>query len=226
MSPTQNLLDATRNFINAGESEKAFDLVWERLSPKSSFKNDFAVLNGRRRDVERENMRGKMDYEVFSRQINQITSDFLGFVNRLSDDDLDLIRDPDKISAHLFVLTPTEDTTVAMSQFFPFEYFREVEFENEKGYQYLDSNCMNTVVVFDHYNHKGVEVDIEQREAQLTKLKWILNNRTCQIVWFGGYHEIVKENSTRIGAANFPFTLYARIREMLDFLKYYQGKKR
>lgn len=225
MSQSIILLELAQNSVKDGKLEKAIDIVWERLSAKSPLKSDFATLNGRWKDVEREELLGKIDFETFSRQRNKISSDFLNFVSMLSDDDLDLIRDPDKIAAHLFVLTPTDTTAAAMSKFFPFEYFRQVEFENEFDYQTLDTSGHNTIVVFDHYSHEGVVVSPEQREIQLTKLRWILANRAFQIVWFGGYHDMVKENSTRIGAANFPFTLYARIREMLDFLKYYQGKK-
>jgi|GEM_PF-4578262 hypothetical protein len=225
MNKIEEFKKQAEEFICESDLTPAFDLVWDRLSAKSTYQSNFRVLEGRWKDITHAQRIGTITFAEVSQHKSQVREAFLSFIKNLPDADLDTIRNPDKIAARLFILTPTDTSEAAMHQFFPFEYFREVEFDREESYKTLASAGMNTVVIFDHYNHEDVEVNTEQREAQLEKLRWLLRETTCPIVWFGDRHEMVSIYSKRIGAANFPFTLYARIREMLDFLKYYQGKK-
>jgi len=224
MNKSNNILELARFAVKEGEIEKAIDLVWERLSANSSYKNDFALLNARLQDTKRDSLRNVIDNDVLSRQKSKIINDFLQLVGLLTNADLDDAQNPDKIAFPLFVLTPNVDTQAAMQKFFPFEYFREIMFDKKDDYLGLNSSLSTTLVIFDHYNHDGIEVSLELRDTQMKKLKWIIDNTTCSIVWFGDNNDIVKDNRKRIGAANFPFTLYARIKEMIDFLKYYQDK--
>jgi len=85
------------------------------------------------------------------------------------------------------------------------------------------------LVIFDHYNHADVQVEDEVREIQVKKLRWLLDYTDDYgeryVVWFGGHSDIVRDNPDRIYAANSRFALHARIREMLEFLKYMTAKK-
>lgn len=244
---TSDLKTHVQELLRENKFQRSFDLLWGNISRES---NSFSILTnlaGSWRETKDEYQQGIIGSDDKARRFSQSRTALLEFVNDLKDGDLKEIKE-DKIATRLLVITPSKDTEKAMCLFFPFEYFRDIVFVRDERHQdeiededdaartkydgvysvvlndkYQLKIKDDDLVVFDNFEHPRIEITEVDRLSQLEKLKWVLNNTDCFIIWFGSYGEIVKENNDRIYAANFRFALYARIKEMIDFLKYYHG---
>jgi hypothetical protein len=219
------LKDQTNIYVRDGKIGKAFDLVWDYLKPGTNLNADLSLLSGQLKTLERRYHKGLLDAEMYHRQLFQITDGFTQFIQHIQLEDLLAERDGNKIQTPILVLTPTAETAAAMEAFFPFDYFKDAEFDySDTSYQELAKE--ENLIIFDIYGHKGVPVTENQITAHREKLTWLLENTDRLIVWFGGHDKVVLDNAERIYAAGFRFSLYARIKEMLDYLTYYTPKSK
>jgi len=224
--------------------QESIDLLWEWVRRESLWWRDVADCKGMWTDVEMDYANNRINSSERQQQRTRIRSNLLDLVKKLKDSD---VKDDTshKIATRLLVITPTKATIEEMQAFFPFEYFRDTVFVYDDRYDVKgddeDENLKNIgihiwmnesyreeiadsdLVVFDNFEHKRITVDEQRRNLQTEKLKWVLTNTECFIVWFGNYDQIVNQHNDRIYAANSRFSLYARILEMLDFLKIYRN---
>lgn len=82
------------------------------------------------------------------------------------------------------------------------------------------------LIVFSAYrlgaiqNEEQLNALAEEERRHLDRLEYYLKNSTKYIVYFGKYYYAL--NAERCMAANSKLTLFARIRELLDFLNHYR----
>jgi hypothetical protein len=228
-----------QDFLSDNDFQACFDMLWERVGRESSTFSTLINLKGQWTDIKNAYNQNRISYDDQSRTLSRINEALSDLVNRIQNNDL---KEPssDKIATRLLIISPTRETIEEMQAFFPFEYFRETVFIYDDRYDDVEESDRlkdsievwinqsyenkideNDLVIFDHFEHKRFVVDGDRRAIQLEKLEWILVYTACYIVWFGNYGDIVKQHNDRIYAANFRFALYARIREMIDYLKYY-----
>jgi len=210
-----------QGLISDNKHIEVIALLWKEIKRDSPSFNTLTLISGRFRGAKTDYMHGTIDYETNKRDISSVSAALLELSGSLNIKDLAEV-DSDKISTRLMLITPTDESEVEMRLFFPFEYFRAVEIAGDDDrYQSIIDD--EDLIIFDNFAHQRVEVGEPIRKRQFEKLDWVLKNTACFIIWFGDYGEIVKLHNDRIYAANFRFALYARIREMLDFIKYYKG---
>lgn len=204
--------------ISGNLFEEAYDLLWKWLKTGNK-QQRLVLLKARWIAVKQEYDQGTIPIEDKRREHNIILSALLNLAGEVTDADLEEFQG-NKIDTSLLVITPNNETRVEMSRFFPFEYFRDVKFPTEENYQSeIDDEDL---VIFDHFEHNNVVIDEMTRMAQIDKLTWILDNSECYVVWFGAYGDLVSKYKHRIYAANFQFALYARIREMIEFIHFFR----
>lgn len=220
--------------------DEAFGKVWEHVDTQSPVFDDFRILQNNWEDAKRAYHQNLIDYAIYSGINAKTRSGILNFINSLLEKDFQAKRSDEKIAARILVISPNLLSEAAIVTFFPFEYFRQVDFaqyddnwppgqnratDESNLAPWQQSIYAADLVIFDNYAHPEVQVEDEIRKIQMEKLLWLLNYTDRCVVWFGGHNEVVSQNPDRIYAANSRFALYARVREMLEFLKYMAEKE-
>ncbi len=219
---TTDLKHKMDDFIKENDFKGSFDLLWKWVRRESTLFSSIVNYQANWKSVRDGYNQSLIDHPEKEKAFALIRKGLLDLAGDLQDSDLKE-ADADKISTRLLILTPNQNTENEMRLFFPFEYFRDVEFVFDETYKGLVEDT--DLIIFDNFKHPEIEVEEEVRQSQVKKLDWILKNTKCFVVWFGSYGEFVNRHNDRIYAANFRFALYARINEMINFLTYYRGKK-
>lgn len=110
----------------------------------------------------------------------------------------------------ILVITRPEQEQM-MREFFIKHYFPKVEFA-------LNDSTLS---------HKTADLiiyeDVETDEANLKRIwEYVEKNKNSYFLYFGnGYLKVPKEYNSSVYFTNSPFSLYARLKELLDYIKYY-----
>lgn len=173
-----------RQLTAANEIEDALDKMFNHVRTGVTIQDDITSLRGECSSINRAFRKGLISFEEFNRHQNRNRDGILSILKDILIQHYEEKPSLEKITAKLFVLTPTAESEKEMKKFFPFEYFREVEFVLDETYQ--QAVQAYDLVIFDNYPHPGVEIEVVFRETQIQKLQWLIDSTDCYIVWFGG----------------------------------------
>ena len=125
-------------------------------------------------------------------------------------------------SPHILVISRTDDDRAYMADFFERTPFGKQDFVVNKfvpsdKYDFIVFDCRTTPV----YKVEDFVKLPQEIQDHFFLLERYLNESTKFILFFGRYYHNL--NYERCPSANSKFTLFARIRELIEFAKHFSG---
>jgi hypothetical protein len=200
----------------------------ERIVNDDSQKyNGILLLTSQYKEIKTKEHNGTFNPAVDGVLKEQLKSRILDFITDLEEADLvDNALEPTGIRAHILVVTHDETSKAEMEKFFSSYTFSHVTYDCSNEVIRLKA-C--DLIVFDNrimgqmVHNPQAEEDLEEKPKQhLTLLKSYLENTKFNIVYYGEILYILNKYRDRVNAANSKFTLYARINETIECMKYYK----
>lgn len=189
----------------------------EDLAENSALKNE---LVGHTRQFTRVNTdlrTDNLDYQESIKATNRISNNLLKFIDELAEDDLSPAKPlRDTYFERILVVVADETRKNWMSQFFTTEYFPNLSFH--VGTEMADTATYQ-IVIFDNML-SGPEKPDNWGAVLLN----YLNHPGFYLLYLGtGFNADVAKYPTKAYATNTIFSIYARLREMVEFMKYFPG---
>lgn len=178
--------------------------------------NALINLQARLNRINNNKLANVLTEEEEARQENQLVMDVLEFLDSLSDVDfLPSAQLLQEIYEKILVVCYDIESEKAMRAFFDSFYFKNVQYTfdfNEAKIAWCD------LVVFDFLN-------AQLNNTQYYELLQLYLDQTDKyLLYFGRFTNTLEYYPWKAHYAESPFELYARIREMIEFKKFYKGK--
>ncbi|TAK34495.1 MAG: hypothetical protein EPO28_15950 [Saprospiraceae bacterium] len=196
----------------AGNLGQCIKQLEASLDPGRDAYNDCLSLLAAYNRVERDNLNNLLSRDEYSRELSQLTNRVLLLIDNLAEEDLSEVRQlREEVHERILVVTRAERRP-SIERFFSKNYFKNV-----------------------HYIHYGDAIpaerfdlavldDIESDPAAAMYMEEYVAGIACYVLYFGERFPLDRvKYANKVYFANSIFSLYARIREMLDFIKYYDG---
>lgn len=162
--------------------------------------------------LERENLGNLLSREQYNQDFARLTHRAMHLIDNLQESDLSAVRHlREEIYERLLVVTRPEKQAY-MERFFSKNYFKNVVYIH-----YGDA------VPEERFDLALLE-DVEPAPLSAMLMEQYADNIGAHILYFGENFPLNKvKYADKVYFANSIFSLYARIKEMLDFMKYYNG---
>lgn len=192
---------------------------------------DFLLLCRRFNDIADRKMAGTMSEDNYSIEMNQLSNAILHFIGNLSTGDLkdEYNATYTEVSNPVLVVTTTKSRALEMETF-----MKQLNFTNSEVTHDLSGVTYGKfdLVIFDNRdlpacpNEQILEnLPVPEKDIMIKRLqsmnKFILET-SLFIIHFGEYFFWVNKHRQRVHAANSRFSLFARTKEMLDFINTYR----
>ena len=205
------------NFIEKGDLQNCLKELKAALKQDTSVREDLIlILSSYNSLLKQEQL---LDSTEYRREISKIAKSILVLVDSLEDRD---VSEGVFIETLLIICNPQKRSD--MEAFFGKRYFPNAEFINygevlPKGiYDVIiledESNIINQTI-----NNKGTEIPTEQNKNRREQMKGYLDTSDAYFLYIGNRFTLGYEN--RVYFSNSRFSIYARLKELLDYLKYY-----
>lgn len=213
-------------WIKNGNIETAFTELEKLISPESDLQTHLIIFQSRLSDLIADKHEGTLTDTNFRSKKVAITAALLAFVKDLEAKDVNLEEHKEEEIRERILVICKESRESYMETFFSQYYFKNVSyhfFTEEK----LDLSGIDLVIL--DYNYlklkHGEKLPIEERN-RLERYLLKIDDSNAYLLYFGKQMPfgLADKYSTKAYFSNSVFSLYARIGEMLDFIKYYQKK--
>lgn len=174
-------------------------------------KKELLLHNGSYKRLEKGNRMGDITFDTYNTELNKLTAKIYDCIQRVSEERLfDNYQIREEIREKILIVCQADRET-EMKKLFPSLYFPNTTFHDvEDGLRDLEKI---KVVVFD-----DIEAPNENKAILLHYLKAIDNSKTF-LLYYGKYQPY-SEYSHKAYFSNSQFSIHARLKEMLDFIKY------
>jgi hypothetical protein len=163
---------------------------------------DFVHYKSRYKEIKRSNNRGTLEYKEYVKEMNQLNDALIAFVDEI--DESEYLRP-------ILLLSPNQQANdsfaPALLKTFPNAVTDFSGCLVDKDFAFIVCNDFETPteafdLLMQEYIDKGFYL------VCYTKLN---------------QKKLVSDNRLKVNAANTPFTLYSRIKEMIDFVRYFKA---
>ncbi len=176
--------------------------------------NALLGFEGRLHRLDSNKRNGVLSLDDWDRHMNRLTLDVLGFLDTLREEHFSpLARLREEIHEKILVVCYDETAVQQMDAFFDSFYFKNVRYTHhydEAEIAWCD------LIVFDFLYAR------EENPAYHDLLAHYLQHSPRYILYFGRFNKMLEHYPTKAYFANSPFSLYARLRELMEFMKYYR----
>ena len=217
---------------NLGEAFQQLKRVLR--SDDQDIQNAFLQQLSRYKEAEKMYMQGAMERKEYLAELAPVRLGFFHLVDMLEASHLNPSADlDDDIYTRILVLSRDEQGTAEMQQFFDRGYFKNVRFSpgdpdliirdglvDRSEYDFIVFNLFGEPAEPKREETSGKWSPEGSRHRDLL-LRYLKETEAYLVVYYGGYLNELNEFRTRAHAGNSPFALHARIREMMDYLKYH-----
>lgn len=213
---THTLLQSElRNLVAA----TLLDEVLQKLS--QVFKNDSDKLNDITLFYTRHNLtsanyrKGLIEPKEHHQQVLQLANSILNLIGEISEEEATAYELENSIFTKILVVCKNEAAIQRMDAFFDSFYFKNVDYTHhydEAKVAWCD------LIVFDFLHA------CEENPAYHDLLTQYLRHSPKYILYFGRFNKLLEQYPMKAYFTNSPFSLYARLRELIDFMKYYQAR--
>ncbi len=220
-----------RQLIANNRVKKVFKLLTQNLDKNTDVYKDFLLLSMRFNAVEDERMAGLISYSQAASMKNVIASALLEYLDRLVDADFknQTTKLPEQIDKSILVI-PNPKNGAAFFE----EFSRQFNFENMdilldidqdfgKRYDLVIFDNRDLVSSFSLDSFKKLPASAQESiNTRIALMEKIMKETTMFLIHFGGGLHWINSNRERVQAANSKFSLYARTKEMIDFMAAYR----
>ncbi len=200
----------------------------ERIINNDSPKyNSVILLKSQYKSIKTQELNGTFNPAVDGVLKEQVKDRILTFITELEEHDLDKnALEPSGIKEHILVVTNSKTGKSEMEKFFSSYAFKNVRYDysckvqtpNECDLIIFDNRLMDKVVP----NPQAEEELNDDIKSHINLLKAYLEKTKFNIVYYGEILYVLNKYRDRVNAANSKFTLYARINETIECMKYYK----
>lgn len=204
--------------------QEVLRILDRHIKPESPRYKDILLLNGRYSDVQREARMGTLDMDEKWRQFSKVREALVDVVNAIQPEDMREHKDfrilvvckddTDKEYMQQYIdALPLSAKVIRTDSYVP---------PNEFALIVFDAHSLGAIPKFETLD--GLN-QADKRHIEL--LKAYLEKAPKYLLYFGEFNFILNQYREITNAANNKFSLYARIKEMKDFMEEYQvGRER
>lgn len=172
--------------------------------------NLYLMLNSQFRDFQMWSLEGVADREEVQRSKNDLVRRVLEFVDNLEKEDFQRTEWLlDYIYERIMVVCKSKERTKYLEQFFPIKYFGSLRFDYSQKKVNVDDV---DILIYDD------TPSVKDHDDEL--LRYFIIETLPVVLYFGRHSQLVWEYPEKAYATNSVFSLHARIREMINYLKY------
>lgn len=208
------------------------ELMDLHLSPKSSFINEFYQHQAMIKGLQKSNRQGLLERPDYIIKANTLTVNLLEFIGQLREEDF---QQGTSASFHPLIYDPIVIITQESGRAKDLKlFFQQLRFKNPivkflKTYQEITEDVQ--VIIFDNIDLPDAPFRPKDQslnpliEARIDLMEAYRLNTTFDFIHYGErlFYLNNPEIRKRFQAANTKFTLYARVKELLDFIRTYGG---
>lgn len=211
-----------RNQVAKGDVDLVLNsLVTYLPKIKSEYTDDVIALSSRYNKNKREILIGVVDWNSARLEYTQISYALTQYIDMFSEGEIEQLQKIDNDGANYYIkdsilgICINEDSKTKLDDFFKGLHFINAEaklfseYNNPENYKLIVFDC-HTIDNPDN-PEDGNEMALMSIFPKLTKEKYFT-------VFFGNHYENIKKVREWVQPANSFFSLYARIREMLDYI--------
>ena len=221
----EELKNTLKELFANNRIKQVLNLLKQELDDNSEYYDSFLMNCNRFNAIQEQLMINVISHENANVDKAKINSAILQIINSLQQIDL---KQNNKLS-HKEVSNPILVVTSSNSNFDIIkDFFLQLNFVNISVQSFEQINNTNEfdLIILDNRglpacpNHSVLEKFQEKEvyEFRIQKMNEFIKNTTKFFIYWGEYLFWVNENRERVHAANSKFALYARIKEMLDFI--------
>lgn len=174
--------------------------------------NALTLYKGEINRLKKQQLDGTIKYSRIDRHYTELTWRLLNFIDSLTDSDIsDFSVLVDKTQKSILVISKPEKEA-DMRAFFAKHYFPKVDFMNYG--QNLPAESFDVILL----------EDMPTGSVSEDKMRFYLAKSDAFFLYFGDgfFPKKLKDDfGDKVYFANSPFSLYARLNELLDYLKYF-----
>lgn len=149
-------------------------------------------------------------------EINNISLAVLKLIDDITPEEEAAYVLENSIFQRILVVCKSPDREQYMRKLLPREYYKGIEFEVSGRPRPADSVNEFELVVFDNTPHG-------EKEDTHDLLRHYLDNTSPYLLYFGAPLNLLYQYPEKAYFANSPFSIHARIQEMIGYLKYMRG---
>lgn len=199
------------------ESDKigaAFQLLKKAILPATEAHKSYILLSGKYSGWKTDKNQGTKSEDQIELEKTRIRKNLLDFFDEIREEDISPnYKIDDEIFDNILVFCADADRIEYMQKYFSTEYYQGVKYKkpgDEFDWKTFD------IILFDAYGFSNL------REEATRWLRTFLDHDQEKplVMYFGGREDLLNQYPEKAYASGFIFSIHARLREMLDFMKY------
>lgn len=212
--------------------KSVFGLLKEKLSQASEKYITFLAISQRFNQLQDERMAGMIDYQAANMTANNIGLNLLHFIRTLTAADIQSV--PKKVHQELpneLLLLTENEYPEKIANFFKQLNIPNVTVRKTNLLETLDVSKYD-IVIFDNrdlavcFNQQALKtMSLEAKtmiEDRIAKMEFLIQHSVKFMIHYGNQLFWINGHRERVQAANSQFSLYARTKEVIEFINTYR----
>lgn len=177
--------------------------------------NAVVIYTARLKKLNAEKMKGALSAENENIELSKLFDAVLALIDQITPEEAAAYELENAVFKRILVVCKSAGREEYMRRLFPEQYFKGVEYDVSEKPRAAASVNRFDLVVFDNYPH-GTPDDPHEL------LKYYLEQTQPYLLYFGSQQlNLLRDYPEKAYFANSIFSLHGRLREMIEFLKYY-----
>lgn len=198
---------------NLGEALQILSKVF--ANNRDAF-NTVVIYTARLKKLNAEKMKGALSAENENLELSKLFDAVLALIDQITPEEAAAYELENAVFKRILVVCKSAGREEYMRRLFPEQYFKGVEYDVSEKPRAAASVNRFDLVVFDNYPH-GAPDDPHDL------LKYYLEQTRPYLLYFGSQQlNLLRDYPEKAYFANSIFSLHGRLREMIEFLKYYK----
>jgi hypothetical protein len=177
--------------------------------------NTVVIYTARLKKLNAEKYKGALSTENENIELSKLFDAVLALIDQITPEEAAAYELENAVFKRILVVCKSAGREEYMRRLFPEQYFKGVEYDVSEKPRAAESVNRFDLVIFDNYPH-GAPDDPHDL------LKYYLEQTQPYLLYFGSQQlNLLREYPEKAYFANSIFSLHGRLREMIEFLKYY-----
>ena len=228
----QNLKEKLQDLFEANKVKTSLSILKQELSRESEKYSIFLSIGRRFNQIQDQKMANTIDFNTANIELNKIGEALLNFIETLGEVDLESMNQfiHKEVSNQIVVFTEHEAPEKVEDFFNQLNFknisvFRTINFEKVK-YDEFD------LIIFDNRDLppcfprnklEDLESEVSERILiRIEKMNSVIKGSSKFLIHYGDFLYWINSNRERVQAANSKFSLYARTKEVIEFINTYR----